>query len=149
MPLGPTFAEDLIAAGLGGLPIGWNDDGQLWGLENLTEAQAAVLSSVISTHDPTLTTRPPSASDVRAEASRRMQALLGARDAGHLGMLITNGTREAVRLLRKGSANWTVDEAVRAAQLEQIDIAIEAIRAASNGMEATPPLDFRDDGRWP
>jgi len=92
---------------------------------------------------------PTNAAAVRAEASRRMQLLLGARDAVHLDMLITNGTREAVRLLRKGSANWTPDEAARAAQLEQVDIAIEAIRAASNGMEAAPPDDFMADVRWP
>jgi hypothetical protein len=91
----------------------------------------------------------PTATDVRAEASRRMQALLGARDAAHLDMLVTNGTREAVRLLRKGSATWTPEEAARAAQLEQVDIAIEAIRAASNGMEAAPPPDYMADARWP
>jgi hypothetical protein len=92
---------------------------------------------------------PPTASDVRAEASRRMQALLGARDAAHLDMLVTNGTREAVRLLRKGASTWTPDEAARAAQLEQVDIAIEAIRAASNGMEMAPPPDYMADARWP
>ncbi|MCH9806959.1 MAG: hypothetical protein K0U74_04440 [Alphaproteobacteria bacterium] len=91
----------------------------------------------------------PTADDVRAEASRRMQALVGARDAGHLEIIVTNATREAIRLLRKGTANWTTAEATRAAELEAIDTAIEAIRAASNAMEASPPTDFADDSYWP
>ncbi len=91
----------------------------------------------------------PTALDVRAEASRRMQAFVGARDHAHLNIILTNGTREAVRLLRKGPQSWTAEEVARAAELEQVDLAIEAIRAASNSIEAAPPLDFRDDRYWP
>ena len=90
------------------------------------------------------------ADDVRAEASRRMQMLVGARDAAHLEIVIANGTREAVRLLRlKGERDWTADEAMRAALLEQLDAAIEAIRAASNAMEESPPADYAADAHWP
>lgn len=93
---------------------------------------------------------PPTAADVRAEASRRMQAATGARDAAHLQVLISNASREAIRLLRiKSERPWTAEEAARAAALEAADAAIEAIRAASNAMEAAPPADYRDDGRWP
>jgi hypothetical protein len=94
--------------------------------------------------------RPPTvtADDVRAEAKRRMIELLGARDAGHLDMLIANGTREAVRLLRKNAASWTAAETERAAVLEAIDVAIENIRARSNAMELAPPADYRDDTNW-
>ncbi|MGE0700436.1 MAG: hypothetical protein AB7O57_15170 [Hyphomicrobiaceae bacterium] len=92
----------------------------------------------------------PSADDVRAEASRRMQALVGARDASHLDIILANGTREAVRLLRiRETRPWTGDEAARAAALEQIDAAIEAIRAASNTMEHAPPADFASSSYWP
>lgn len=98
----------------------------------------------------TLPAPPPTADDVRAEASRRMQALVGARDAAHLEILIANGTREAVRLLRiQATRLWTTEEAERAAQLEQLDAAIEAIRAASNAMEGNPPADYADDAHWP
>lgn len=91
-----------------------------------------------------------SADDVRAEASRRMQALVGARDAHHLEIIIANGTREAVRLLRlAGERAWTPEEAMRAALLEQLDAGIEAIRAASNAMESDPPTDYAADNRWP
>lgn len=94
---------------------------------------------------------PPTVEDVRAEAQARMIALLGARDAAHLEILISNGSREAIRLIRKGAENWTPEEAIRAAQLEAIDAAIEAIRSASNAIEAMVPIpaDFADNGYWP
>lgn len=93
---------------------------------------------------------PPSADDVRAEASRRMQVLVGARDAAHLEIIIANGTREAVRLLRtQAERAWTPEEAARAATLEQLDAAIEAIRAASNALEPVPPADYADNKHWP
>lgn len=92
----------------------------------------------------------PSAADVREEAQRRMMLLVGARDADHLDVLVSNGTREAVRLLRlKSSRVWTSEEAQRAALLEATDAAIEAIRAASNALEPNPPADYAADARWP
>jgi len=39
---------------------------------------------------------------------------------------IANGSRESVRLLRKGAAEWTVEEATRPTQLEQLDATNEA-----------------------
>ncbi|MFN3867485.1 MAG: hypothetical protein ACK4MF_00300 [Hyphomicrobiaceae bacterium] len=104
---------------------------------------------IAATPPPPLAPPMPTADDVRAEASRRMQALVGARDADHLDIIMTNGMREAVRLLRKGAEAWSDDERARAAQLEQIDAAIEAIRAASNALEPAPPEDYTDDRHWP
>lgn len=93
---------------------------------------------------------PPTADDVRAEASRRIQALVGARSAEHLQIVVANASREAIRLLRiKTERAQTVDEAARAAALEAEDAAIEAIRAASNAMEVDPPMDYASDERWP
>ncbi len=87
---------------------------------------------------------------VRAEAARRMMVLVGARDERHLDIIITNGAREAIRLLRKGQANWTPEEAQRAAALERMDRAIDAIRAASNRLEAMNPVpeDYADERWW-
>lgn len=90
----------------------------------------------------------PTAADVRMEASRRMQALVGARDAGHLDIVLSNASREAIRLLRKGDANWTAEEAARAAQLEGLDAAFEKIRAVSNVLEDMPPADYADNRHW-
>ena len=89
------------------------------------------------------------ADDVRAEASRRMQAAFGARDADHLAVIISNASREAIRLLRIGSDNWTAEQTTRAAQLEGADQLVEAIRAASNAMESDPPSNYADDSNWP
>jgi len=91
----------------------------------------------------------PTADDVRREASRRMQALVGARDVEHLSVILSNAQREAIRLLRIGADNWTAEQAVRAAELEAADAEIEAIRAASNAMEASPPTDYVNDQHWP
>jgi hypothetical protein len=53
-PLGPTFGNEVIAAGLGGLPFSWGDtDETISGRENLDVAQNATLDGVIAAHDPT------------------------------------------------------------------------------------------------
>lgn len=90
----------------------------------------------------------PTADDVRGEASRRMIALVGARDANHLQIILANASREAIRLLRKGPENWSTEEAARAAALEAADAAIEHIRARSNAMEPNPPLNYAEDINW-
>lgn len=50
---GPTFGEEVIAAGLGGLPFAWSPFGKITGRERLTAAQNATLDAVIAAHDPT------------------------------------------------------------------------------------------------
>jgi hypothetical protein len=52
--LGPTFGDEVIAAGLGGLPFTWGaTDDTITGRENLTTEQNATLDAVIAAHDPT------------------------------------------------------------------------------------------------
>ena len=52
--LGPTFGEEVIEAGLGGLPFAWGaTDETITGRENLTAGQNAALDEVIAAHDPT------------------------------------------------------------------------------------------------
>lgn len=93
---------------------------------------------------------PPTAEDVRAEASRRMCALVSARNAEHLAQIIQNGNREAIRLLRiREDRAWTAEEVAREATLRAVDAALEAIRAASNAMEPSPPADYAHASRWP
>lgn len=96
---------------------------------------------------------PPTADDVRAEAARRMRLLVGARDDRHLDIIISNGLREAARLLRKEveGAELTEEERARKRQLEEVDAAIEAIRAASNRLEMMAPIpaDYANDRHWP
>lgn len=57
---GPTFGDEVIAAGLGGLPFSWSED-EIFGREQLTEAQNTTLDEVEAEHDPAQQ-RPPSPS---------------------------------------------------------------------------------------
>jgi hypothetical protein len=51
---GIIFGEELVAAGLGGLPLAINSTtGTITGIENLTPAQKLTLQAVITHHDPT------------------------------------------------------------------------------------------------
>jgi hypothetical protein len=101
---------------------------------------------------------PLTADDVRAEAARRLQRLVGARDGAHLDVIVANGSREAIRLQEKliahivephASPPLTPAQLARRAELKAVDAAIEAIRAASNAMEADPPPDYASDRHWP
>jgi hypothetical protein len=52
--LGPTFIDEITAAGLAGLPFAWGDtDDSITGRENLTTEQNATLDGVVAAHDPT------------------------------------------------------------------------------------------------
>lgn len=51
--LGPTFGDETIAAGLGGLPFSWGaTDDTITGRENLTAPQNTTLDGVVAAHDP-------------------------------------------------------------------------------------------------
>jgi hypothetical protein len=52
--LGPTFGQETIDAGLGGLPFSWGaTDDTITGRENLTTAQNTTLDGVVAAHDST------------------------------------------------------------------------------------------------
>lgn len=51
--IGPRFAADLEAAGLGALPMSWSADGRLDYGPVVTDAQKAQVAAVLATHDPT------------------------------------------------------------------------------------------------
>jgi len=55
---GPTFGDEVLAAGLGGLPFAWTPYGEINGRENLTIEQNATLDGVVAAHDPTATAVP-------------------------------------------------------------------------------------------
>ncbi|OWV62594.1 hypothetical protein ATY75_12280 [Rhizobium sp. N122] len=50
--IGPTFGDEVIAAGLGGLPFSWGDDGLIQGDENLSSKQRKTLEDVAKAHNP-------------------------------------------------------------------------------------------------
>jgi len=58
--LGPTFSDEIIAAGLGGLPFAWGaTDDDITGRDALTDTQNTTLDGVIAAHDPTKPYVPP------------------------------------------------------------------------------------------
>jgi len=50
--IGPTFAAELAAAGLGGLPCSWCPDGTV-NVAQLSAAQQQIFQQVLAAHDPT------------------------------------------------------------------------------------------------
>ncbi|MCP5015192.1 MAG: hypothetical protein GY938_07895 [Ketobacter sp.] len=89
---------------------------------------------------------------VRAECERRMILFLGARDLTDMKVKISNGSRDAIRLLRKENDEpgaWTAEDEARKAELITADAGLEAIRAASNVLEPNPPTDYADNTYWP
>jgi hypothetical protein len=60
MKFGPSFTDEILAAGLGGLKFVWSRTrGTITGRENLTDEQNKILDEVIKAHDPTKIPRPP------------------------------------------------------------------------------------------
>lgn len=52
-PIGPTFATELQAARLLGLPFSWGSDGMIQFDEKMTPEQIAAVEVVYEAHDPT------------------------------------------------------------------------------------------------
>lgn len=72
MTIGPTFGDELVAAGLGGLPIGWSESGGIIsGLEALPEAQQTAVLAVLAAHD---AARRPVGTVSKVAIIRRLQA---------------------------------------------------------------------------
>ena len=132
-------------APIDGVSVGSWQDKDTWRVDYKTSAtntQKQAVNAFIDAFDPTT----PTPDDVRAEAGRRMIALIGARDATDLAIKIQNGLRESARLLE----TLTATETTRKQTLQQLDAAIEAIRAASNALEVMKPVpaNYQDDSWW-
>jgi hypothetical protein len=52
MKIGPSFGNEVIAAGLGGLPFSWGADGTFQFDERMTAEQIAAVQAVYDAHDP-------------------------------------------------------------------------------------------------
>jgi len=153
MTLDRAKLHDAIAAvcPIDGIRIGRADDRSTWGVSAKAEATPEQLQAALDAlaqYDPDA----PSIDDVRAECSRRMLQLCGARDAADLAVKISNAEREAARYLNILIAGNALadDQAARRTVLMELDAAIERLRAKSNALEATAPIpkDFRNDGYW-
>lgn len=90
--IGPTFAAEIEAAGLAGLPFSWSSEGVLFG-SAMSEADRAHVQAVIDAHDPTAASvlpvpDGPTLSDWRVALIRMGRfaeveaAVIAARDSG-------------------------------------------------------------------
>lgn len=95
---------------------------------------------------------PVTVSDVKAECQRRIIALTGTADV--IGCIIkqSNANMRANELNDKRIAGevLTAGEEAEATALHNLAVAIKALRAKSNEIEALDPipLDFTADARW-
>lgn len=92
----------------------------------------------------------PTSNDVRAEAQRRIIALVGAPDLTGCLIKQLNANMRANELNDfRHSRELTTDEAAEAEALRGLADQIKAIRAASNVLEPNPPPDYALDSHWP
>ena len=91
-----------------------------------------------------------SATDVRAEAQRRIIAVTGASDLMTCIVKQLNANMRANELndKRVGGADLTAAEDAEATALRGLADQIKQIRAASNVMEPSPPSDYESDQHW-
>lgn len=77
MRIGPSFVEELEAAGVLRLPFAWGTDGQLTFSPAITPQQRAIIEAVLAAHDPT---KPSSVVDDLREpyqnAKQKVEALV-------------------------------------------------------------------------
>jgi len=111
------------------------------------DADRTAVASVIAAYDPNA----PTADDVRAEAQRRIVLLTGAASLDACLIKQLNASMRATELvnIKASGGTLTAEQDAEAAALQAFADAIKAIRAASNAMEASPPVDYASDARWP
>jgi hypothetical protein len=116
--------------------------------DDTTTRDEYINGSVLKYVEPS--TPPLTAADVRAEAQRRIIALVGATsfDGCIIKQLNANMRANELNDIRHGQ-EWTAEEAAEAAALRGLANQIKAIRAASNVLEPSPPSDFADNKYWP
>ncbi len=84
----------------------------------------------------------PTVDMIKAEAERKILAIIPEWKQRNL-------IAQAVRLAKKGEANWTPEELAAWNAGEAIWAQVEGIRAASDLIEVDLPVDYLTDPRWP
>lgn len=91
---------------------------------------------------------PPSVQALDAEYTRRLVALLGARDLAHTAYIRADDLAERINL--RGVATPTTEQTARIAELQTRDAAIVALIEAYNAIPDAPvPADYAAASRWP
>ncbi len=92
----------------------------------------------------------PAAIDIKAEAQRRIIALVGASDLTSCLIKQLNAQMRANELNDKriSGGTLTAEETAEADALRALAAAIKAIRAKSNEIESSLPSDYTADRHW-
>ena len=95
MRIGPSFTDELKAAGVAGLPFSWRESDGFVRMDDplLTDAQRTAIQAVIAAHDPTI----PSAAQRRERAKQAATKAL----KDHLRMMETSDVTEDMKTLVK------------------------------------------------
>ena len=92
-----------------------------------------------------------SVADIKAEAQRRIITLIGAVDLISCFIKQLNALMRATELTRKELKNvpLTAQDVAESTMLQTISDKIKAIRASSDTLEVSLPVDFKDNKHWP
>lgn len=135
--IGLTFADELVEAGLGGLPISWGPAGDFLA-DALTTGQRVTLAAVYAAHDPE---RVPLAT-LKAEAGQIITAVVSPT-----AQLNLNAAMNVIGA--KSIASRTADEQKFAATFAEGHSWIQAVRARVNELHSNGGKTPDGEDRWP
>ena len=138
-------------APIASVAIGRRDDTSTWRIDfrpEATDAQRLAANAALAAYDPSA----PTVGNVKAECQRRIIALTGTTDLISCIIKQSNANMRANELNDKriNGGSLTEAEAGEAVALRNLAVAIKALRARSNDIEALGeiPLDYAADARW-
>jgi hypothetical protein len=135
---GPTFGDEVIAAGLGGLPFAWGTDGDITGRENLSAEQNATLDDVVAAHDPSKTAVPPQVSKRQYYQALATPPPASRAPPGGGSPPTTITQAEALTAVKTGELPPQIVAAIKALPAEQ-QFGAEMMMAGAGGFERGHP----------
>jgi hypothetical protein len=129
MMIGPSFSEELAAAGLLGLPFAWGTDGRIEYGPEITDEQRKSIEAVLQAHDGAASqARHDARVEAMTQAAVDIAALFG-KPARSLDLVFTelNVLAEAISLVDKEKP--VPEETARLDALKKLWADVKAIRA--------------------
>jgi hypothetical protein len=144
---GPTFGDEVIAAGLGGLPFSWTPTGEIFGRENLTSEQNTTLDGVIAVHDPTLTAIPQQVSERQFHHALATTTPVFTRAAPGNGTIISQ--QEAIDAVSVGAVPVPIDDFIKSLPADQQWAAYLSFAGEATAKRYSPLMEqFRIFHAW-
>lgn len=141
--IGPSFYNDLIAAGLTGLPFSWTPEGVDLSDPALTKKQIADIQKVVAAHDPTK----PDPVIIKAECSRRIAERFSSVAQMNLTAYIgdlTNKLASGDELTAEEQADIKMARAIR-----EWVAGPQGMLETSRALVSGGASDFTSDSSWP